>query len=136
MSILGECRIGEGKRALIVDDEAVVGEIMCRVLEQMGYEVDAALNGQQALELSRTHTYAAAICDILMPGLNGMHLYDTWLQEAPDLAAHTIFVTGDNLGYETSQFLTRTGRRCIYKPFKLADLAQAVVEVEKEREGA
>jgi CheY-like chemotaxis protein len=132
MSPLTDSTVGKGKRAIVVDDESVVGEIMCKVLEQMGFTVDAALNGQQALDLTRSQAYDTAICDVLMPGINGMNLYETWCQECPSLAARTIFVTGDNLGFETSQFLTRTGCRCIYKPFKLADLAQAVVDIQSD----
>ncbi|MEN6546126.1 MAG: response regulator [Armatimonadia bacterium] len=133
MSILRECTIGAGKRALVVDDEPVVGQIICRVLEQMGYEVDHALDGDQALRLARSNPYAVVVCDILMPRINGMALYDTWQREAPEIAAHTIFVTGDSLGSETSDFIERTGCPCIFKPFRLNDLAKLVVELESAK---
>lgn len=130
MSILSQCTVGAGKRALVVDDEPVVGQIICRVLEQMGYEVDHALDGDQALRLARCNLYAVVVCDILMPRINGMALYETWQKEAPEIAAHTIFVTGDSLGTETSEFIERTGSPCIFKPFRLNDLAKLVVDLE------
>ena len=135
MSIFSECQVGLGKRALIVDDEATVGEVMSKVLEEMGYEVDCAMDGHEALELAKARHYSTIICDILMPGVNGMVLYETWEEECPELAEKTIFVTGDNVGFETSEFIARTGRRCLYKPFRLDDLARVVIEAQ-EAEGA
>lgn len=130
MTILADCHIGVGKRALVVDDEPVVGQIICRVLEQMGYQVDHALDGDQALSLVRSSSYSIVVCDILMPRINGMALYDTWCQEAPETAAHTVFVTGDTLGPDISDFIKRTGCPCIFKPFRLNDLAQLVVDIQ------
>ena len=130
MTLMTHCHIGEGKSALVVDDEPTVGHIMCQVLEQMGYEVDHALDGDEALARSLNRLYDIVICDILMPRTNGMALYEAWRQQAPILAARTIFVTGDSLGIETEQFIERTGCPCVYKPFKLNDLAQTVVDLQ------
>lgn len=133
MSALTDRGVGQGHRALVVDDEPVVGEIICRVLEQMGYHVDQALDGDQALGLARQTPYDVVVCDLLMPRVNGMALYDTWCEEAPLTARRTVFVTGDSLGSETTDFINRTGCRCIFKPFRLSDLAQVVAAVENEQ---
>ena len=132
MSILTDCHIGAGHRALVVDDEPVGGEIMCRVLEQMGYEVDHAMDGEQALAFARQQSYDIVVCDLLMPRTNGMALYDVLKDEAPQLARRMVFVTGDSLGNETSSFIERTGCRCIFKPFRLNDLAEVIVQVQQE----
>lgn len=130
MSLMTHCNVGEGKVALVVDDEPTVGHIMCQVLEQMGYKVDQALDGDEALECARDLLYDIVICDILMPRTNGMALYALWRKEAPALADRTIFVTGDSLGAETEDFIARTGCPCIYKPFKLNELAQTIVDMQ------
>jgi DNA-binding response OmpR family regulator len=133
MSMLTECSVGRGHRALVVDDEPVVGQIICRVLEQMGYQVDQAMDGDQAMGLARSAAYDVVVCDLLMPRVNGMALYDVWSAEAPRMARRTVFVTGDSLGAETSEFISRTGCRCIFKPFRLSELAEVVAEVEREQ---
>lgn len=130
MSILAESQVGAGKRALVVDDEEIVGDIIARVLERMGYLVDHVLGGEAALERARQEPYDTVICDILMPGVNGMALYETWAEEQPELSRKVIFVTGDSLGLDTSAFVNRTGCPCIYKPFRLAQLAEVVREME------
>lgn len=129
MKSLLERQIGAGYSALIVDDEQCIGNILTGLLEKFGYEVDYATGGEEALQFTRGREYSAIICDILMPGLNGMKLYERWQEESPENASRTIFVTGDSLGYETNAFLHRTGCRCIYKPFKLMDLAEALIEL-------
>lgn len=132
MNAFAQCRIGQGHRALVVDDEPVVGGIMCSVLQQMGYEVDQALDGDQALTFARDHLYDVVVCDLLMPRVNGMVLYDLWQREAPQIARRTVFVTGDSLSHETTDFISRTGCRCIFKPFRLTDLADVVREVQQQ----
>ena len=132
MSVLTECHVGAGHKALVVDDEPVVGQIMCRVLEQMGYAVEHATDGDQALALARQQSYDIVICDLLMPHTNGMALYDAWQEEAPQLTRRMVFVTGDSLGNETSDFIKRTGCRCVFKPFRLNDLAEIIMQVQQE----
>ncbi|MEI6500670.1 MAG: response regulator [Armatimonadota bacterium] len=131
MNTLSEPTKHTGRRALVVDDEPQVGQIMGRVLEQMGYAVDFALDGEQAVSLTDAQAYDIVVCDLLMPRLNGMALYDIWSARAPALIPHTIFVTGDNLGAETTEFIRRTARPCIFKPFRLHDLADVVAGVQK-----
>lgn len=132
LNAFAKYRVGAGHRALVVDDEPVVGGIMCSVLEQMGYEVDQALDGDQALAFARAHPYDVVVCDLLMPRVNGMALYEVWQEEAPQIARRTVFVTGDSLGNETTDFINRTGCRCIYKPFRLGDLADVIRDVQQE----
>lgn len=117
---------GATRRALVVDDEETVGQIMGYVLQGLGYAVDHALDGQEALRMARENSYDAVICDLLMPGVNGMALYETWQDEKPELTRRVIFVTGDSLGNETRDFMERCGCPCIYKPFRLGQLAELV----------
>ena len=130
MSSIAHCHVGKGKSALVVDDEPTVGHIMCQVLEQMGYDVDHALDGDEALVHTHDQLYDLVICDILMPRTNGMELYELWREQAPLLTERIIFVTGDSLGIETERFIRRTGCPCILKPFKLGELAQTIVNMQ------
>lgn len=119
------------RRALVVDDEETVGQIMGDVLQGLGYAVDHVLDGQEALRMARERSYDAVICDLLMPGVNGMTLFETWQTESPELTHRVIFVTGDSLGNETREFMERCGCPCIYKPFRLGQLADLVTGLER-----
>ena len=66
---------------LIVDDESVVREFLMRCLERAGYAVKQASSAAEALEVMMTLPAAVVLCDIRMPGQDGL-----WLAER--LRAH------------------------------------------------
>ena len=61
-------------RVLIADDERDIANLVRIVLERAGYEVIAASEGRQALELAREHPPALCILDGTMPGLAGFEI--------------------------------------------------------------
>jgi CheY-like chemotaxis protein len=63
------------KRILLVDDDADLRESLAEALEDAGYTVDRAGNGQEALQTLRAHAGpdrpVAVLLDLLMPVMNG-----------------------------------------------------------------
>jgi two-component system sensor histidine kinase/response regulator len=57
---------------LLADDEPMTQEISRALLEAIGFVVDAAEDGQQALEMARQSPYALILMDMQMPVLNGV----------------------------------------------------------------
>ncbi len=60
------------KRILWVDDEIDLLRAHLRLLEQKGYEVDTATNGEDALELVKEKGYDLVFLDEMMPGMGGL----------------------------------------------------------------
>ncbi len=60
-----------GQKVLVVDDNEVNQFVAQRMLEQLGYLVDLAANGEQAIEASARENYAAILIDSQMPGMSG-----------------------------------------------------------------
>jgi len=60
-----------GQKVLVVDDNEVNLLVAQRMLEQLGYVVDLASNGEQAIAASATVDYAAILIDSQMPGMDG-----------------------------------------------------------------
>src|SRR3989338_1274153 len=60
------------RRILIVDDEEILTKTFSMLLERSGYEVYVAKNGQDALAMTAEEPFDLVICDIRMPGLNGV----------------------------------------------------------------
>ena len=58
-------------RILLVDDTALNREIIGRILEAAGYDVDLASNGEEAVEATWSKAYGLVLMDIEMPGMNG-----------------------------------------------------------------
>jgi len=76
------------------------------------------------------------LTDIRMPDLDGRALYQQIEQRWPRQAARVVFVTGDTLASELREFVRRTGRRVIEKPFLPAEVRRVVAELAAEGEVA
>ncbi len=59
-------------RILVAEDEQKVAAHIRRGLQEAGYAVDVAADGAEALWLGGNHTYDAMVCDVMMPGQDGM----------------------------------------------------------------
>lgn len=56
---------------LVIDDEATLRQTMARILQQAGFEVTTAENGEQGLDFLKTSNFDMVYMDIRMPGLAG-----------------------------------------------------------------
>jgi two-component system NtrC family sensor kinase len=113
-------------RALLVEDERVVGDLLAEFLTLEGYEVDRAMDGREALELVRRRSYAVIVSDVRMPDVDGAALYYELRSERPELTRRMVFVTGDIMGPETRRFLDETCLRYLEKPFTIGDFQTLV----------
>jgi DNA-binding NtrC family response regulator len=76
---------GERKgRILIVDDEEVLASTLQEFLRGEGYEADVALDAASALALAEATEPDLALCDVQLPGQDGLDLLDRLLQIRPD----------------------------------------------------
>jgi EAL domain-containing protein (putative c-di-GMP-specific phosphodiesterase class I) len=79
-------------RVLVIDDDDLVLQSYGRTLTRLGYEVDKASDGRQAIERFRTSAYDAVLTDLAMPDMDGL----TFLREVRrfDLDVPVLIVTG------------------------------------------
>ena len=59
-------------KILIIDDERAIRNSFSGILEDEGYDVDVAENGQQGLEMVEKERYDVIFCDIKMPVMDGV----------------------------------------------------------------
>jgi DNA-binding NtrC family response regulator len=57
---------------LIIDDEAALRQTLARILQQAGFEVTTAENGEQGLSFIQTTNFDLVFLDLRMPGMAGM----------------------------------------------------------------
>ncbi|ABQ47436.1 MULTISPECIES: response regulator [Thermotoga] len=62
------------KRILVVDDEPNIRELLKEELQEEGYEIDTAENGEEALKKFFSGNYDLVILDIEMPGISGLEV--------------------------------------------------------------
>jgi len=72
-------------RILMIDDEQLVLEVLTAYLEDSGFEVTQAIDGQTGIELARREQFDLVLCDLRMPGIDGLHVLATITCEFPEL---------------------------------------------------
>ena len=117
------------RRALIVDDEREVAEILSDMLRPHGFACDIITSGDPAKRRLRKERFDLVLCDLRMPGVDGPALFAWMKSEAPHHCSRTAFVTGDTLGRAAGAFLARSGRPVLEKPFGPATLRQLLGEM-------
>jgi DNA-binding response OmpR family regulator len=116
------------RRVLVVEDEPSIGQVCSRTLRGEGFEVDIAENGAEAQEKLKAKDYDICLIDIITPVMNGKKLFN-WIKEArPELLTGVIFTTGDSINPDTRDFLKKTGKPFLPKPFTLDELKIMVRE--------
>jgi DNA-binding NtrC family response regulator len=101
---------------LVIDDEEIMREILETLLVREGYQVRAAENAAEGLELARTLPFDAAIVDMMMPGMDGISALDELKKIDDDLPVMmiTAFASVEN----AIAAMKRGAFDYITKPFK------------------
>lgn len=109
---------------LIVDDEAAIRKALVRFLTSLGYQVEAASDGTEAIEMAKNRIYDLVISDLKMPSLSGIEL----IAEFKKLSAKTVFIIMTGFGtIESAVEAIKAGAfHYITKPFDLDDVALLV----------
>lgn len=112
-------------RVLVIDDEPMIAKSIRRALG--GVEVVAAHSGQEALGLLATQQpFDLLLCDLMMPDMNGMDVYQAIEQRSPELVERIVFMTGGTYISALDKFLERVNNRRLKKPFSADDIRQLV----------
>jgi len=101
-------------RVLVVDDEPMIGIGIKRMLR--GHQVTSVQSGAEALvHLRRGDEFDVILCDLMMPGMTGMELYERLPVEA---ARRVVFMTGGAFTPNAAAFVGRVANETLEKPFE------------------
>ncbi len=120
-------------RILIVDDDENIRMVFKMNLEDSGYEVDSAANGQEALEKASRKFYNIALIDIKLPDMEGTALLNTFNEKLPNMKK--IIVTGFPTLENAMKAVNEGADGYILKPVKMETLIETIEEhLSKQRE--
>ncbi len=104
-------------KLLLVDDEHNLRAVL-RPLLSTRYAVTAAASGREALRLlERDDAWDLVLCDLLMPDVTGMDVFEEVERAHPHLAPRMVFMTGGAFTPRARDLLDRVADRWIEKPF-------------------
>jgi CheY-like chemotaxis protein len=116
-------------RVLIIDDEDKIGVALKRALEN-DHEVMSLTKASEALEcLVRGERFDVILCDVMMPQMGGIELYDRLSSTAPGIIDRMVFFTGVTFTPKVRAFLDRVPNRRLEKPIDIDRLRAVIREV-------
>ncbi len=120
--------VGGRETILLAEDEDAVREWVTEVLEEAGYAVLQAENGQAALQLFEEHADSVdlALIDAVMPELSGFDLCQHILGRRPDVKI--LFCSGYSVNTIPGDFLEENNLQLLQKPFISETLLRCVRE--------
>ncbi|MBE7462704.1 MAG: PAS domain S-box protein [Planctomycetes bacterium] len=111
---------------LIVEDEVEILKLLQSTLEQQGYRILTAVNGQEALQVSEAHPGAIhlLLTDVVIPKLGGGELAKTLAARRPGLKC--LYMSGYTNDTIVRHGVTDEGATFIEKPFSPTDVASKI----------
>lgn len=115
-------------KVLIVDDEPAIGRALARVIGRDRTVV--VTSGREALALIlEGKGFDAVLCDLMMPEMSGVDLYEELMRVAPEQAKKIVFMSGGAFTERARSFLARVGNAFLQKPIDTAKLLALVQQV-------
>lgn len=114
-------------RILVVDDDHSMRLALAESLESCGYDIAAAENGREALELFRNGKFDLVVTDMKMPGMTGIDVLRVVKELAPDVPV--ILITAYGTVGTAVEAMKEGAAEFIMKPFSLDDLEAVVKHV-------
>jgi two-component system response regulator ResD len=116
-------------RILIVDDTEDLLTVLQYALQRARYTVDASLDPSEGLSLQASRRYDLILCDLQMPGIDGIEFCTRVMGEHPEMKGRLVLMTGGE-GLDRAEGLLRSGAvRTLDKPFALKELYRFVREI-------
>ena len=119
------------KRVLVVDDEEGMRQILTEYLNEFGYEVVCAVNGQEAMQKYKSGHFDIVLSDLVMRPTDGLELLGEIRKVDPE--AVFIMMTGYPSLNSAMEAMKRGARDYITKPFNIDEIRLKIDRVFLER---
>ena len=118
---------GPALRLLLADDNLVNQKVAVRMLEKLGYQVDIAPNGREAVEAATHYSYSAILMDCLMPEMDGFEATCQIKKLQGSSSPPIIAMTANTMQGDREKCLAAGMDAFLSKPVKVEEL-KAILE--------
>ncbi|MBN1918167.1 MAG: response regulator [Verrucomicrobia bacterium] len=111
---------------LVVDDEAIIRDLLGRILEELGYRAIITATGEEAIEAFRARhgEIDCVILDMVLPDLNGDEVFSEMRRIQPD--ARVVLCTGYSIKPAIEEMVRQGVAGVIRKPFQIEELSATI----------
>jgi len=131
--VIGLRSEARGKRVLVVDDQPSNREIICQLLEPVGFNVTQATNGRDALSKLASASFDLVLMDLLMPVLDGYKATEQFKKSAAGRQTPVIVISANVLEDEQQKVIDVGADAFLRKPIEvpvLFDTIGKLLEIE------
>ncbi len=122
---------GEGRTALIVEDERAIRDLLELHLASAGFAVDTAADGTTGLRLLQERAFNLVILDVMLPGVDGVSICQRLRAGGPNATAAVLMVTARDTEADKVRGLESGADDYIAKPFGVRELLARVGAVRR-----
>jgi CheY-like chemotaxis protein len=113
---------------LVIDDEPSISMIVRRLLSE--HDVVCETDGRAALSrLANGETFDVIFCDMMMPTMSGVDVYEAVSSVNPAQGSKIVFLTGGACSPKISEFLANVQNPVVDKPFVAERLRAVIAEL-------
>ena len=109
---------------LVVDDEAMIRNLVERILSKEGYNILQAQDGEAALDIVNSQKVDIIVSDMNMPGMDGLCLLKILKKVRPEIGV--VMMTGEGDEYTVKDALLAGADEYIAKPFESFEIKMIV----------
>ncbi|WP_129595898.1 response regulator [Anaerophilus nitritogenes] len=119
-------------KILIVDDEKNILLTLKMYLQKMGYDIQVAMDGIEAIEKAQEYMPNLIFLDILLPKMNGYLVCEALKEEVMTKSIPIIFMSAKTQKEDIAKAFAVGGNEYLVKPFTLEQIKKIIDKYMKE----
>ncbi|HEX7486577.1 MAG TPA: response regulator transcription factor [Vicinamibacterales bacterium] len=120
-------------RLLVVEDDSTIASFLVKGLQEAGYAVDAAEDGNRGLQLALTEPYDAAVLDLMLPGRDGLSVLEELRRRR--VAVPVLILSAKRSVDDRVKGLQTGGDDYLTKPFAFSELLARIQALIRRSQG-
>jgi two-component system, OmpR family, response regulator len=121
-------------RLLVVEDDPTIASFLVKGLQEAGFAVDRAEDGNRGLELAVTEPYDAAVLDLMLPGRDGLSVLEELRRRR--IAMPVLILSAKRTVDDRVRGLQAGGDDYLTKPFAFSELLARIQALIRRSQGA
>ena len=117
------------KKLLLAEDEEVLRMLVVDTLEDEGYDIDEACDGEEAYELIEQNDYDLVIIDYMMPQMTGLEVIEKVRQHPEKKDVKILMLSAKSQKVDQDRVLLAGADHFVSKPFSPLYLVEKVEEI-------